>query len=188
MNARAEITAFLLLAIGCSLVAGDAIGDQCANEFPKLSTCLTFATGKQDTPTKECCTSVSDLKNKNPVCLCYIIQQIHSGSDPQIKSMGIQEARLLQLPSACKLTNASTSECPKLLHLSPSSPDAAIFANSTASTTPSTATPDTSTPTKPNAAFKNGPQLAGPALAIVVAIFFSSSFPTGLALMSSFST
>lgn len=193
MNMRAGITAFLVLAICCSLVAGDAIGDQCANEFPKVTACLSFATGKQDTPTKECCTTVSDLKNKNPVCLCYIIQQIHSGSNPQIKSMGIQEARLLQLPSACKLTNASTSECPKLLHLSPGSPDAAVFTNSTASTAPGTATPaapDTSTPTKPNAgstAFNHGPQLAGPVLAIVVASFFSS-FPTGLLLMPSFST
>lgn len=112
MMMSAQLAGILLLVVGCSLVAGDSVGDQCANEFPKVTTCLTFATGKADTPTKDCCTSVTDLKNKSPVCLCYIIQQIHNGSSPQIKNMGIQEARLLQLPSACKLSNSSTSECP----------------------------------------------------------------------------
>ncbi|KAL3511445.1 hypothetical protein ACH5RR_030846 [Cinchona calisaya] len=186
MKMRAQISVFLVLVVGCGMAAGDAIADQCASELPKVMTCLNYATGKAETPTKECCTSVTDLKNKNPVCLCYIIQQIHAGSNPQIKNMGIQEARLLQLPSACKLTNASSSECPKLLNLSPSSPDVAIFANSTTS---STATPEKSSPTKPDggsSGLKHGPQLAGP-LAIAVAIFFWS-FPTGLKLLSSFST
>lgn len=118
MKMRVQITAFVLLVVvGCGLVAGDKIGDECAGEFPKVTTCLNFATAKADTPTKECCTSVTELKDKNPVCLCYIILQIHSGSTPQIKNMGIQEARLLQLPSACKLTNASSSECPSKLLL-----------------------------------------------------------------------
>lgn len=108
----------LVALVACwGLVAGDALADQCANEFPKVTTCLTFATGKATSPTNECCKSVADLKTRKPVCLCFIIQQIHDGSNPTIKNMGIQEARLLQLPSACKLTNASSAECPsKLLH------------------------------------------------------------------------
>ncbi|KAL3501013.1 hypothetical protein ACH5RR_035462 [Cinchona calisaya] len=185
--------------MGCGLVAGDAtsttIANECANQFPKVSTCLTFVTGQADAPTTQCCTSVADLKNANPVCLCYIIQQIHNGSNSQIKNMGIQEARLLQLPSACHMANASTAECPKLLNLPPNSPDAAIFSNSTASTTPSgsatpsspeTATPTAATKNSGSSGFKHGPQLAGP-VAIAVAIFFCS-FPTGLKIMSTFST
>ncbi|CAI9093163.1 OLC1v1028592C1 [Oldenlandia corymbosa var. corymbosa] len=105
------VVAVVLVAMAVA-AAGDTVQDDCAKEFPKVTTCLTFATGKADTPTKECCGSVSDLKQRKPVCLCYIIQQIHDGTNPQIKSMGIQEGRLLQLPSACKLTNASSAECP----------------------------------------------------------------------------
>ncbi|KAJ6702218.1 BIFUNCTIONAL INHIBITOR/LIPID-TRANSFER PROTEIN/SEED STORAGE 2S ALBUMIN SUPERFAMILY PROTEIN-RELATED [Salix koriyanagi] len=45
----------------------------------------------------------------------------------QIKNLGIQEAKMLQLPTACQLQNASLSFCPMLLGLSPGSSDAAIF-------------------------------------------------------------
>lgn len=90
-----------------------SVADQCGGDFQKVTACLTFATGKADNPSKDCCSSVGEIKDKNPVCLCYFIQQIHSGNNAQIKSMGIQEARLLQLPSACKLGNASIAECPR---------------------------------------------------------------------------
>ncbi|GMN49249.1 hypothetical protein TIFTF001_018416 [Ficus carica] len=68
------------------------------------------------------------------------MQQTHNGND-KIKSMGIQETKLLALPSACAVKNATLTECPKLLGLSPNSPDAAIFTNAStavpaASTTP----------------------------------------------------
>ncbi|XP_043706532.1 non-specific lipid transfer protein GPI-anchored 1-like [Telopea speciosissima] len=100
---------------------------ECSKEFAKLSPCLSYATGKSAYPSAECCSEVSEIKSKNPVCLCYIIQQTHEG---QAKQMGLQEVKLIQLPSVCKLTNASISDCPKLLKLSPNSPDAAIFTNS----------------------------------------------------------
>ncbi|KAF9597020.1 hypothetical protein IFM89_014885 [Coptis chinensis] len=45
--------------------------------------------------------------------------------------MGLQEAKLLQLPTACNLINANISDCPKLLNLAPNSPDMGIFTNST---------------------------------------------------------
>lgn len=102
------------LAVVAAAAAGTpSFADQCGAEFQKVTACLTFATGKADSPSKDCCSSVGEIKDKNPVCLCYFIQQIHSGNNAQIKSMGIQEARLLQLPSACKLSNASTAECPR---------------------------------------------------------------------------
>ncbi|KAF9625478.1 hypothetical protein IFM89_023394 [Coptis chinensis] len=47
------------------------------------------------------------------------------------KQMGLQEAKLLQLPTSCNLVNANINDCPKLLNLAPNSPDMGIFTNST---------------------------------------------------------
>ncbi|KAK2969309.1 hypothetical protein RJ640_030850 [Escallonia rubra] len=102
----------VLLVVVCGGVGAATLGESCSKVFEKVTTCLTFATGKAATPTKDCCSSVTEIRESDPACLCYIIQQIHNGSNPQIKSLGIQEARLVQLPSACKLANASLSDCP----------------------------------------------------------------------------
>lgn len=91
--------------------AGGGVNEECNNGFQKVMPCLTYATGKANIPTKDCCDEVKDLKDSNPKCLCFIIQQTNSGS-AQIKSLGIQQNRLLQLPSACQLRNASVSFCP----------------------------------------------------------------------------
>ncbi|GFY99969.1 hypothetical protein Acr_13g0013690 [Actinidia rufa] len=125
-------------------------------------------------PSKECCGSVTEIKNSEPVCLCYIIQQTHNGSN-QIKSMGIQEGKLLQLPTTCQLTNASVSYCPKLLNIPAGSPDASIFTNTNAtSTTPQG--PLTTTTGGDNIGSKHSPNLAG-LVAVTVAVLLCS-FPT----------
>ncbi|PPS17437.1 hypothetical protein GOBAR_AA03138 [Gossypium barbadense] len=105
-------------------------------------TCLSFAQGKMEKPSKECCSSVSSIKEEEPKCLCYILQQTQASGAQNLKSLGVQQDKLLQLPSACQLKNASVTDCPKLLGLAPNSPDAAIFTNSSSTpTTPSTGTP-----------------------------------------------
>ncbi|KAK6160414.1 hypothetical protein DH2020_003795 [Rehmannia glutinosa] len=156
---------FLCLAV-LGVMAGaadESIATKCSAQFQKVTQCLPFATAKAAAPSKDCCDSVTDLKETNPACLCFIIQQIHNGTNAAVKSMGVQESRLLQLPSACKLANASISECPKLLHMPPNSPDAAIFTNSSAATATTTpiATPSSPTTTTANNGFWHKPQLAG---------------------------
>ncbi|XP_060214191.1 non-specific lipid transfer protein GPI-anchored 1 [Lycium barbarum] len=176
---------FVLLLIVCSgilLANGDdnnknSLGKKCGEEVQKVVACLTFATGKAPSPSKECCDAAKDIKDKKPVCLCYLIEQIHKGSSPELKSMGIQEDKLLQLPSACKLTNASISNCPKLLNIPPNSPDYDIFINSSKTTGPtptggSSSSSSSSSDTTKGASngYKNGPQLSV-AGTIVVAAF-----------------
>ncbi|KAL5724833.1 hypothetical protein ACHQM5_008044 [Ranunculus cassubicifolius] len=158
-----------------------AIADQCSSEFSKVGVCLAFASGKADTPTKECCSTISEIREKHAVCLCFVIQQAHNGG-AQLKSLGIQEAKLLQLPTACKLANASIANCPGLLNLAPGSPDYAIFNSTTtapATTTPTGATPTTpSTPSKNDTAvgFKHAPLLTGPIAVIVTIVMFFAVF------------
>ncbi|XP_059656661.1 non-specific lipid transfer protein GPI-anchored 1-like [Cornus florida] len=151
--------------------------DQCTKEFDKVTACLNYATAKAATPTKDCCDGVTELKTSKPVCLCYFIQQTHNGSQ-EIKSLGIQEARLLQLPSACKLANASVSDCPKLLNIPVTSPDYAIFTNFSSSITPTTTpvTADDSSGSK-HGVLNN----AGVLAAIATVIVFLCVFPAGVA-------
>ncbi|KAK9751174.1 hypothetical protein RND81_02G247500 [Saponaria officinalis] len=141
-----KVVAILTLSITLGLLintnptkATTSLTTECSAAIQQVTSCLAFATGKAPEPTKDCCTAVSDMKEKQPVCLCFFIGQAHNGS-AQIKSLGIQEAKLMQLPSACHLTNASISECPKLLGISPSSPAAAIFMHSNM-TSPTGSTP-----------------------------------------------
>ncbi|XP_020261098.1 non-specific lipid transfer protein GPI-anchored 1 [Asparagus officinalis] len=130
----------LSLFLSFSLVSCDPasspLQDKCSPEFTKLGECLSYAAAKTDTPSSTCCASVSDIKQKDPVCLCYIIQQAHSGGS-SATSLGLQMDRLIKLPAACKLASVNISECPRILNLSPSSPDYGIFTNATkAATTP----------------------------------------------------
>ncbi|KAK4377061.1 hypothetical protein RND71_003357 [Anisodus tanguticus] len=163
----------------------NSLGSKCGVEFQKVAACLTYATGKAPSPSKECCDAATDIKEKDPVCLCYIIEQIHKGSSPQLKSMGIQEDKLLQLPSACKLTNASISNCPKLLNIPPNSPDMAIFTNSSKTTGPTPSGASSSSPDTTKVAsngFKNGPQLsvAGTVVAAAFVAIFLAVIPMEL--------
>ncbi|KAK3223663.1 hypothetical protein Dsin_010688 [Dipteronia sinensis] len=172
----------LLCGSGLRSAGGDdtTIEKKCSDQFQKVTMCLDYAQGKAAKPSTQCCGSVKDIKDNDPKCLCYIIQQAHGGSNDQLKSLGIQEAKLLQLPSACELKNASISNCPKLLGISPSSPDAAIFSGN-ASTTATPATPTgTSSASEKSDGTKLRSYLFGPTAVIALAIFFCA-FPTGVA-------
>ncbi|KAG4920027.1 hypothetical protein AAZX31_18G005400 [Glycine max] len=140
----------VVVMMGCcgSATAADDLATKCSAVIQKVIPCLNFATGKEEMPKKECCDAATAIKESNPECLCYIIQETHKGS-PQVKSLGIQEAKLLQLPSVCNVKNASITNCPKLLGLSPSSPDAAIFTSNSSKTTPSAPTTTNSQTTTP---------------------------------------
>ena len=108
---------FLLLLGGPATVNGDNLAEKCGAQIQKVTPCLNFVTGKAATPTKECCDSTTSIKESEPECLCYFIQQTHNGS-PQVKSLGVQEAKLLQLPSACNMKNASVTNCPSNFSIS----------------------------------------------------------------------
>ncbi|GMI87677.1 glycosylphosphatidylinositol-anchored lipid protein transfer 1 [Hibiscus trionum] len=140
--------------LACIVGAADESGlaNQCSKDFQSVMSCLNFAQGKAAKPSEECCSSVSSVKENEPKCLCYILQQSQTSGAQSLKSMGVQQVKLFQLPSACHLKNASVSDCPKLLGLAPNSPDAAIFTNSSSTT---------ATPATPSSASQNGDDKSG---------------------------
>ncbi|GMJ03697.1 glycosylphosphatidylinositol-anchored lipid protein transfer 1 [Hibiscus trionum] len=190
---RMGFTVLALLVIGGLFLAAAAADEsplttECSKDFQSVMTCLSFAQGKVATPTTECCSSVSGIKENKPKCLCYILQQTQTSGAQNLKSLGVQEAKLFELPSACHLKNASVSDCPKLLGLPPNSPDAAIFANSSSKATTTPSTPAASTGTPSSAAEKSESKSGGTklgagfvgwtaALLVATAAVFLFAFP-----------
>ncbi|RZC59713.1 hypothetical protein C5167_007018 [Papaver somniferum] len=179
---------FAALFVLCSLMmlepalSADAtppnIQEQCTSQFGKVGACLTFATGKGPTPTPDCCSAVKDIRQHQAVCLCYIILETHKG-ESSLKDMGLKEDRLLALPSACKLADTSVDKCPKLLNLSPTSPDYAFFTNITSPATSTTPSGSTATSATPAAAAKDDKSVGsihGPRLIVAVVFFAVSLF------------
>ncbi|KAE8698971.1 Glycosylphosphatidylinositol-anchored lipid protein transfer 1, putative isoform 2 [Hibiscus syriacus] len=125
----ATITAFTFLA--CIVGAADKsrLSNQCSKDFQSVMSCLNFAQGKVEKPSKECCGSVSSVKENEPKCLCYILQQSQTSGSQSLKSMGFN-----------KISFFNFLRLAKLLGLAPNSPDAATFTNSS-STTATPATP-----------------------------------------------
>ncbi|KAI3922734.1 hypothetical protein MKW98_006865 [Papaver atlanticum] len=152
------------------------IEEECKSEFAKVGLCLDFATGKAKTPPKDCCATIDDIRQENEVCLCYVIQQVHQGGS-SLKELGVQESKLLELPKACKL-DVKLEDCPKLLHLNSTSPDNAIFTNSSTASSaaePTHSSQQATVPEKKNtsssARFVRGSTLRG-AIFITILINF----------------
>ncbi|KAL5075940.1 hypothetical protein RYX36_014924 [Vicia faba] len=173
------VLAFTIVVCSNTANGAEDLAKTCGQVVSKVIPCLDFATGKAPAPKKECCDATKSIKDTDPECLCYIIQQTHKGS-PESKSMGIQEDKLLQLPAVCGV-KANISDCPKLLGLSPTSSDAAIFKNSSKINPPSSAASSTGTPTPPtpSGSHKLRPVMISDVMMVTLA-FVLAAVPTGL--------
>ncbi|KAL3808449.1 hypothetical protein ACJIZ3_003500 [Penstemon smallii] len=156
----------------------DALASKCAAVLQKVPTCLSFVTKKAVSPSRECCGSVTDLSHSDPACLCFIILQVHNGSNTAIKSMGVSETRMLLLPYMCTAASATVIDCPRVLQLPLNSTDAAIFNVSTI-INPIFAPG----PTFPDHGFWSKPPQQLYESIIVSAVIFFVAFPSGLLLL-----
>ncbi|KAK1415854.1 hypothetical protein QVD17_31642 [Tagetes erecta] len=180
---KASILLVLMVLVCGGLGATDeSLAQECSSKLTAVMTCVAFATGKEATPQPKCCDSVKEMKDSNPACLCFLIQQIHNGTNPMLKKINVQESRLLQLSSACKIANASISDCPKLLKLPSDSPDAVIFTNNATIIPPASGgTPSSTTTTSSSGSYAqkyNAPEIVQStwiSLTISLLVMFSTS-------------
>ncbi|GJN04119.1 hypothetical protein PR202_ga21638 [Eleusine coracana subsp. coracana] len=90
--------------------AANPLQTKCQEDFGKLTDCMDYATGHAGTPSSTCCADAGATQKSRPECLCYIIQQVHSGRN-EVQSLGLRFDRLLAMPAACKLANANVTLC-----------------------------------------------------------------------------
>ncbi|KAK4760493.1 hypothetical protein SAY87_005386 [Trapa incisa] len=174
------LTVVAVMLCSAEVVHGDStetLRKMCSGEIGKTTNCLNYAMGKEAKPTTNCCDSVKEIRAKDPVCLCFLIQLVHNGADPQINNMHLNETLLLQLPSACSIQNATISDCPRLLGIPETSPAAAIFTN--ANTTVPTSAPETVN--SPSIAARRVSELPTSVLLMAAAVFLGafSIHPSG---------
>jgi hypothetical protein len=107
----------LVASTAATSMAQDAgLQTKCQDDLSKLSDCMDYATGHEATPSAKCCEDTGETQKARPQCLCYIIQQVHSGTHG-VQNLGLRFDRLLAQPAACKLANANVSLCISMLYL-----------------------------------------------------------------------
>ncbi|RLM74776.1 non-specific lipid transfer protein GPI-anchored 1 [Panicum miliaceum] len=77
--------------------AADPLQAKCAADFAKLTDCMDYTTGHAGSPSPTCCGDAADTQKARPQCLCYSIQQVHSGRN-EVQSLGLRFDRLMALP------------------------------------------------------------------------------------------
>ncbi|KAG0608053.1 hypothetical protein M758_8G074300 [Ceratodon purpureus] len=92
------------------LVAGTASGQtqDCTQAYNYLTTCLSFVSGNDTTPSALCCSGINYLNTNNADCLCQIVKQFNSSVTP-----GVNATKAYELPSQCGIV-VDTAKCPAL--------------------------------------------------------------------------
>ncbi|XP_050369712.1 non-specific lipid transfer protein GPI-anchored 2-like isoform X2 [Argentina anserina] len=111
----ATFAVFFMLAFhGCGVSAqapapAPEASTDCISELMTMADCLTYVEeGSNLTkPDKACCPELASLVNRNPVCLCYLLQKNSTSS----YGIEIDLNRALDLPSVCKVETPPTSDC-----------------------------------------------------------------------------
>ncbi|GJN22970.1 hypothetical protein PR202_gb10580 [Eleusine coracana subsp. coracana] len=112
------------------MMIGSAIGDfaadraECADKLMGLATCLTYVQAKATarSPTPDCCAGLKQVVTASKKCLCVLVKD---RDDPAL-GFQINVTRAMDLPDTCNFP-ATFSDCPKILNMSPNSPEAQIF-------------------------------------------------------------
>ncbi|KAM0943681.1 putative bifunctional inhibitor/plant lipid transfer protein/seed storage helical [Dioscorea sansibarensis] len=99
---------------------------ECADKLIGLSACLTYVQasggGSATAPSPDCCSGFKEVVSKSLKCVCVLIKD---RNEPGL-GFKVDVQRALTLPPKCNvLTNVS--DCPRLLDLSSSSPQAKEF-------------------------------------------------------------
>ncbi|PWA59877.1 hypothetical protein CTI12_AA387460 [Artemisia annua] len=123
--------AIVMVLVGLSKGDLDKDKQQCGQKLLELATCLPYVSGQaKGPPTPGCCDALKPVLQTSKVCLCILVKD---RDDPNL-GIKIDANLALGLPDSCHLP-ANITECPKLLNLSPKSPEAKIFEDYKSNTT-----------------------------------------------------
>ncbi|CAN6314822.1 unnamed protein product [Urochloa humidicola] len=118
--------AALMVAMTAGVARGDFAADraECANQLMGLATCLTYVQDKATAraPTPDCCAGLKQVVSASKKCMCVLVKD----RDEPALGFKINVTRAMDLPSICNYP-ATFSDCPKILGMSPDSPEAEIF-------------------------------------------------------------
>ncbi|KAL2510706.1 Bifunctional inhibitor/lipid-transfer protein/seed storage 2S albumin superfamily protein [Abeliophyllum distichum] len=88
-------------------LAGGAMGQSnCTSTLMTLSSCLSYVTGNLSTPSSSCCSSLGNVVQSQPLCLCSLLN-----SAGLSYGLNINQTLALGLPGACSVQTPPISQC-----------------------------------------------------------------------------
>ncbi|KAI4364070.1 hypothetical protein MLD38_020209 [Melastoma candidum] len=139
----ARIGSALVLVFAILLIAyqGEAQLNGCTRVLMTLTPCLNYVSGNTSSPSSTCCSTLANVVQSQPQCLCLLLNGAASSY-----GYNINQTLALELPGACNVQTPSVSQCNAAAPSSPptSSPPADSLDNTP--TTPATS----SNPTVPS--------------------------------------
>ena len=99
------VLAFFLLITLC--LKGSMAQSGCTNVLIGMSSCLNYVTGSSKTPTSSCCSSLANVVQSQPQCLCSALD----GSALAGLGIRIDKTAALALPGACNVKTPPVSQC-----------------------------------------------------------------------------
>lgn len=81
--------------------------NSCTNVLLSMSSCLNFITGNSSSPASSCCSSLANVVNSQPQCLCAALG---TGAASTL-GVAINQTQALALPNVCNVQTPSASQC-----------------------------------------------------------------------------
>ncbi|CAO2818901.1 unnamed protein product [Amaranthus hypochondriacus] len=81
--------------------------NSCTSVLISMSSCLNYISGNSSSPASSCCSSLANVVNSQPQCLCAVL---NSGAASSL-GVSINQTRALELPKACNVQTPSVSRC-----------------------------------------------------------------------------
>lgn len=100
----------LVLVLVVMLWRGARAQSGCTSALLGLSPCLNFVTGNSSTPSSSCCSTLSNIVQSQPQCLCSLV----NGGATNL-GIAINQTLALTLPGACKVQTPPLSQCNGML-------------------------------------------------------------------------
>ncbi|XP_071717794.1 non-specific lipid transfer protein GPI-anchored 5-like [Rutidosis leptorrhynchoides] len=96
---KANTIMMILLVTMAALCAMAQSG--CTKELISMSPCINYISSNKSTPPSGCCSSLANVVQSQPQCLCQVLKSVTSNNQTQA----------LELPKACNVQSATISEC-----------------------------------------------------------------------------
>lgn len=102
---------FEIFGLVLAMLCGVAIAQSgCTTELVSLSPCLSYVSGKSDTPSSTCCSKLANVVQSQPQCLCMFTKN----GDGALAGLNINKTLALALPGACKVKTPPVSRCKRM--------------------------------------------------------------------------
>ncbi|KAL3827974.1 hypothetical protein ACJIZ3_016776 [Penstemon smallii] len=100
----------LIILITLTLLTRARAQSSCSSTVMSLSSCLNYITGNSTTPSQPCCTSLSNVVETQPQCLCPLLN--NNGVGSSTLGIAINQTLAMALPALCNVQTPRTlSQC-----------------------------------------------------------------------------